>query len=55
MKCINRVRELEVAGLSVLRGSAITGRDGDTSATATPWREALVRKQGVGDIDRDRG
>lgn len=36
------VRQLKVAGLSVLRGSVRTGRDGDTSATAIHRREVLT-------------
>lgn len=37
--------ELEVAGLSVLRRNARTGRDGETSAAVTPRREVFKMEQ----------
>lgn len=46
------MRQLKVAGFSVLRGSVRTGRDGDTSATAIHRREVLRGEQGVRDINR---
>lgn len=44
--------ELKGAGLSVVRGSARTGRDGDASAMTVARSEVPVARQDVRDMDR---